>query len=217
MRFDPTGSRVLLVGDSLSLGGGPYDLLAREAGARGAEVRTNAVVGRSVLSAPHLIGGRYDVTLVALGTNDWGHPSGLLERAAEGLLRRLGDITADRVIWLGPPAVVPGDVDLQLQRVDRCLFSVVGRRDYVSTRIVTDGMSRDGRTPDGVHFNRRGAEWTSAALVDLLLPPKGEDPMPRMRALPRPSPAATLALGLMALVLNRRVKLDLERKMGADV
>jgi hypothetical protein len=218
VRFDPEGRRVLLLGDSLSLDGGPIDVFRRTAEARGAEFRILARKGRTVVSAPRKLGwANHDVVVVALGTNDHGHSTGMVERSAEALLEAAGRVARERVIWVGPPAVLDGAMDYQLQRVDRALHRVVGDRDYFSLRVVTEGMSRDGRTRDGVHFTRDGSRWVADGISSVLLPPVGEDPAPRARVVLPPSAGAMFATGLLALVLNRRVRLEAERLAGKDV
>lgn len=215
------GQRVLVFGDSLSHVGpdngpeaveitrtgsysSPGAILAQkllQAGASAA--RVDARVGRSaynfwgreatgaLLQAD--LAWKPTLVIVMLGTNDLGLNM-VRDMDAMGRILRAFAPTAE--VWgIGPPSFASGALQVQTGPVVAMMQSVFEDR-FVDAR----GLSTqpEGRTADGVHFTRAGAEAWARGLAQTLLTRLRERPEPGGPS--RRSPLALAGWGLVVLV-----------------
>lgn len=169
---------LLLIGDSHTVGpfGQTLERLFRD---EGWEVETHAIIGRSTSQwadelARKPIPGRFDLAVVALGSNDSGHTDDQETAAASTVM---GSVTSRSVAWVGPPCM---SVDVSRQ-AGALRKAVEGNGwTWIDSERMTRGLQRYA---DGVHYlPSSGAHWARQV----------------KEVLPSTSPALPLVLGAVS-------------------
>lgn len=163
--------------------GTPGDLLASyllTAGA--AAVRVNGRVSRSAINlwkgnngedgaavVAAEVGGRPDLVIIMLGTNDLGMGA----TADAAAFRRLRDAFAGygAEVWaIGPPAFARADLNAKAVTVYQTLAQVFGSRVIDARPLSADVLTpAQGRAGDGIHFAAGGASKVAARLAQAVL------------------------------------------------
>jgi lysophospholipase L1-like esterase len=112
---------------------------------------------------------RPSLILVALGGNDTHRiRSREPEFRSEVSALFFGLCQHTRVIWIGPATVYPRGDDTR-ELVSRAILEEIGEENFVDSQGVTSRIGpREGRQPDGLHFNRTGGlRWATGILPEL--------------------------------------------------
>jgi lysophospholipase L1-like esterase len=159
---------VLVIGDSLTVGAAEHGL----GDGHSWDWTIRAVVGLTTEQAASAASGfgseRYDVVIVALGTNDARDDEATYQARIDEMMAALGD--ASRVIWVNVDAQTP-QLSSAARGVNPAIAAGPARHPeleladwdaYVRGRDDMAGL----RAGDGVHYNAEGyevrAEWTEA-------------------------------------------------------
>lgn len=159
------GKTILIIGDSLSAGQyTPGWFTAKLLETKGMNSKINAKVGRSAQalwaneqdSLQRLALQKFDFVLIFLGTNDMmGDQTKNLQ--AQGFIRNLFSSNGSTVYGITPPAFQDAGKDNKAQRYRSLQEALYGNR-LLDAYSASEDMQNDAfRTPDGIHFNAKGA------------------------------------------------------------
>jgi lysophospholipase L1-like esterase len=190
----PVVQKILVIGDSLTVGSGPS--LSADLSATGAAVTVDAAVGSGLTNKvvdyrtriPTDIAAVHpDLVVIALGTNDSGAGSGY-GAEVDAVMNLLP--AGQQVIWVLPRR--PASLQPGIGQLAASVYAAVGR--WPSLRVAdVDGIMAlhpEWVAPDGIHYNSTGYQTLGDAVFAYVAT---SEKLPVAAAVPGPAAAAQAA------------------------